>query len=284
MASQAPASTSFETGFRPKQNIPEEHKDWEWARRNVDWCISMSPIYWKNYDNKLYDRYNGIRKDEDYDHISKTYGVAFPAGKVKHVPLVKPLLNVLEGEYEQRPLNFTVKSEDTDAVNEKLDKMSNQLLDNILDLIRDKDIVISSELDRLEKYYKEDFQTSREISAHHALKYYINKHHLERKFKDNWVDRMITGKEYYQVVVNRIGEDPIYKDIRPGNLYYANNTEKWVRDCDWAVYPQRMSPTKILDTYGERMQEKIALPLKDGLISITEIRTSLIVIRMQIVS
>jgi len=249
-------TTTFEVGFRPKQNIPEEQKDWEWARRNVDWCIAMSPIYWKNYDNKLYDLYNGIRKDDDFEHITKTYGVEFPAGKLKHIPLVRPLLNVLEGEYEQRPLNFNVRSEDNDSVNEKLNQMANEMLDAILDVIRDKNIIVSSQMDKLEKYYKEDFQTSREIAAHHALKYYINKHHLERNFKDNWIDRMVTGKEYYQVIVNRIGEDPVYKDIRPGNLYYSNSNKKWVRDCDWAVYPQRMSPTQIIDMYGERMNPK----------------------------
>ena len=250
---QVPATTSFEVGFRPKQNIPEEQKDWIWARRNVDWCISMSPIYWKDFDNDLYDRYNGVMKDKDYDHITKTYGVEYPAGKIKNIPLVRPLLNVLEGEYEQRPLNFNIRSEDNDSVNMKLEQMSKGLLDAIVGLVRDKNITISTELDNLQKYYQEDFQTSREIAAHHALKYYINKHHLERNFKDSWVDRMVTGKEYYRVQVNRIGEDPIYEDIRPGQLYYANNNVKWVKNCDWAVYPRRMSPTSILDMYGERM-------------------------------
>ena len=261
---QAPGTTSLEVGFRPKQNIPEELKDLEWAQRNVDWCVSMSPIYWKNYDNHLYDLYNGVRKDEDYKHITETYGVEFPAGKIKHIPLVRPLLNVLEGEYEQRPLNFNVRSEDNDSVNMKLEKMSNNLLDSIVEMIRTEGgESVDIGMDNLEKYYKEDFQTNREIAAHHALKYYINKHHLERKLKENFVDKIITGKELYRVVINRIGEDPEFVTIRPGQLYWANNNVKWVKECDWAVYPVRMSPTQILDAYGERMNPNDRTKVED---------------------
>ena len=258
----APATASFEVGYRPKQNIPEEFKDREWAIRNVDWCIAMSPIYWKNYDNHLYDIYNGIYKDEDYNNITKTYGIEFPAGKIKHIPLVRPLLNVLEGEYEQRPINFQIRADDNDAINSKLEKLSNSLLDAIVQLIRSGENV-DVKMDTLEKYYKEDFKSELEISADHALQYYIKKHHLERKLKENFIDKMVTGREYYRVQVNRIGEDPVYTPIRPGQLYYSNTNVKWVKDTDWAVYPVRMSPTQILDFYGERMNREDRAKIED---------------------
>jgi len=245
--------TSLSTGYRPKQNIPEELKDREWAIRNVDWCISVSPIYWKNYDNHLYDIYNGVYTEDDYKLITEQYGVEFPAGKIKHIPLIRPLLNLLEGEYEERSLNFQVKAEDTDSINSKIEKMSFELLLDIVQLIKSGEN-IDVKMTSLEKYYKEDFQTETEIAAHHALHYYIKAHHLERYFKDNFVDRMITGKEYYRTQVNRIGEDPVYTAIRPGNLYYSNTNVKWVKECDWAVYPVKMSPTQVLDFYGERME------------------------------
>lgn len=242
----------FTTGYRPKQNIPESSKDKDWAIRNIDWCISLSPMRWQEKESHYYDIYNGVYHNSDYKAITEMYGIEFPAGKLKHIPLIRPLLNALEGEFEQRAFNFQVRAEDTDSVNSKLELMSNQLLDSITQAMKSGEN-LDVALDGLEKYYKEDFQTETEIASHHALKYYTSAHNLKRLAKENFIDKIITGKQYYRVEVNRIGEDPIFTPIRPGSLNFANNNERLVKNCDWAVYPTQMSPTQVLDSYGERM-------------------------------
>lgn len=244
--------SSLAVGNRPLQNIPENLKDILWAKRNVDWCISMSPIYNSREEQELYDRYNGLRSDEAFEHITKTFGIEFPAGKLKHIPLIRPLLNVLQGELEERPNTFIVRAEDTDSINMKLDQLSENLLDDITGVIRSGQPV-DIELGNLEKYYKTDFQTKLEIATDHALKSYISRHHLERKFFKNFTDKLITGREYYRVQVNRIGEDPIYTDIRPGTLFYPWDNKEWVKECDWAVHPVQMSPVQVLDAFGEKL-------------------------------
>lgn len=249
-------------GNRPKQNIPEAMKDIEWARRNVDWCISMSPIYNYRKESALYDRFNGLRDDAAFEHITKTYGVEFPAGKLKHIPLIKPLLNVLQGEVEERPLNFIVRSEDNDSINAKLEQISEQLLDSIVGVIRSGEAV-DVEMDNLEKYFKTNFQTELEIATDHALKAYMNKTHLERKFYEMFRDKLITGKEYYRVRTTRIGENPEFEVIKPGNLFYPWDNKKWVKECDWAVYPVQMSPTQILDAWGEKLDPDERRKLED---------------------
>jgi hypothetical protein len=244
---------SLSVGVRPKQNIPENLKDEEWAKRNVDWCVSMSPIFVNPPEADLYDRYNGVRSEEAFNHITNTFGIEFPAGKLKHIPLARPLLNVLQGEVEERPLNFIVRAEDTDAVNQKLEQISTQLLDTMVQLIRSGQ-PLDVQIDQIEKYYKTDFQTELEIGTHHALNAYINKHHLERKFFDCFRDKTITGREYYRVRINRIGEDPIFESIRPGHLYYPWDNKEWVKECDWCVYPMQMTPVQILDSFGEKLE------------------------------
>lgn len=254
---------SMSVGSKPKQNIPENQKDLEWAKRNIDWCISMSPIYTKTKEKQLYDRYNGIRDDSAFDHITKMFGIEFPAGKLKHIPLIKPLLNVLQGEVEERPLNFIVRSEDTDSINMKLEEISQQLLDSIVGIIRSGQPV-DVEMDSLEKYYKTNYQTELEIATDHALKAYVNKSHLERKFYEMFKDKLITGKEYYRVRTTRIGEDPVFETIKPGGLFYPWDNVKWVKECDWAVYPVQMSPTQILDSWGEKLSPDERKKLEDA--------------------
>jgi len=253
---------NYSAGYRPKQNIPESQKDREWGIRNIDWYISISNPQLDEKESHYYDIYNGVYNNDDYKHITEMYGVEFPAGKIKHIPLVRPLLNVLEGEFEERAFNFQVRAEDTDSVNAKLEKMSMGLLDSIAQAIK-SGASIDVEMNSLEKYYKEDFQTETEIASHHALKYYISAHNYKRLVKENFIDRIITGKECYRVHINRIGEDPIYTPIRPGNLNFANNNERLIKNCDWAVYPVQMSPTQVLDAYGERMTAEDRLKIED---------------------
>lgn len=253
---------TLRSGYRPKQNVPESQKTEHWGMENVDWCISMYPLTLHDKFKKLYNLYNGIRDEDKFKHIEETYGIEFPAGKVKHIPLIRPLLNVLIGEQQERPLTYTVRSEDNDSVNHKLDEISNRMLDELVRLIR-SDAPIDVALDELEKYYRENFQTKLEIASHNALQYFVQKHHLEQYFNDAFIDKIITGTQYYRIRVNRIGEDPLFETIRPGHLFYSNDAVKWVKECSWAVYPIRMSPTEILDVYGERMKSEEVKQLED---------------------
>ena len=254
--------SSLSVGNRPKQNIPEALKDILWAKRNIDWCISMSPIYNNKAEAQLYDRYNGLRNDDAFEHITKTFGIEFPAGKLKHIPLIRPLLNVLQGEMEERPMSFIVRAEDTDSINVKLEEISEQLLDNIVGVIRGGEKA-DIELDNLEKYFKADFQTELEIATHHALQAYVSKHHLERDLYKCFTDKLISGRQYYRVRTTRIGEDPLFEDIRPGNLFYPWDDKDWVKECDWAVYPRQMSPVQVLDAFGEKLDPDDRQKLED---------------------
>lgn len=240
---------------RPKQNIPESKKTENWAKNNVDWIISNMPSRFNNTkDAEYYNMYNGNRDDSQWEHITKTYGIEFPAGKLKHIPLVRPLINELHGEATQRELNFTVLSSDNDSVNSKLEQISNNMLKDILQMVIDGDDVDST-LGNIEKYYRQDFKTELEIAANHVLQDFILNNKLKNLFNENLLDKFITGRSYYMVEVNRIGEDPVYKPIKAGEIFYSNNNTKWVKDCDWAVHPTSMSVVEILDKWGEKIKE-----------------------------
>lgn len=242
--------------YKPKHNIPETQKGPDWIKQNANWIISVLPSRYNNMqDDRKYSLYNGVRDDDQYDHITKTYGVEFPAGKLKHIPLTRPLINELYGEARERQLNWTVMSADNDSISAKMEEVSGKLLVELINAVRDEEPV-NIKLDSIQKYYTEDFQSELEVSANHVMEDYILNNKLKNLFDEMMLDKFITGKEYYKVNVNRIGEDPIFEPIRPGQLFYANNNTKWVKDCDWAVYPSRMTPIEILDRWGDRMKEE----------------------------
>jgi hypothetical protein len=241
-------------GFKPKQNIPESDKTEEWAMENVDWCISMSPLFVNQKVEDWYSLYNGKRTQAQFDHITKTYGVEFPAGALKHIPLVRPLLNRLLSEAEERQFEFAATSTDSDSIEDKIKNVSGKLIKDILKIVaseEDPEMAIA----KLRSYYQEEYKSEMEIGVQHFLNQYIGKHRLERTLSDSFLDKIITGQQFYQVKVNRIGEDPRSKIIKTDQLFYADNDKKWVAECDWAVHPVPMTPTEVLDFFGERMKK-----------------------------
>lgn len=245
---------SFSYGFKPKQNIPESQKNEEWASENVDWCISMSPMWWRTKTDEFYNLYNGTRSEEQFEHLTKTYGIEFPAGKIKHIPLVRPLINRILSEAEERQFEFAAHSEDAESTESKIKNVSSQLLNQIISLIGSNEDVDKA-MEVLERYYREEYKSETEIGVQHFINQYMLKHRLDRKFAENFLDKMITGREYYRVHVNRTGEDPHYEVLKADELFYADNAVKWVNECDWAVRVKLLTPTEIIDTFGERMKE-----------------------------
>jgi hypothetical protein len=246
---------SFGFGFKPKQVIPETEKTEDWAKENIDWCISQTPIWWKQKTDDYYMLYNGQRSEDQFEHITKTYGIEFPAGKLKHVPLIRPLINRLLSEAEERIFEFTAHSEDDDSIEDKIKQVSSQIISEVFQLIRSQEDADKA-LDKMQRYYQSEWRSELEISVQRYLNQYMYKHRLDRSFSDNFLDKCITGQEFCRVKVNRIGEDPEYETIRAGELFYADNDVKWVSECDWAIRPKLLTPTEIMDKYGERMKPK----------------------------
>lgn len=244
---------SFSYGFKPKQNIPESQKTEDWANENIDWCISMSPLWWRQTTDEYYTLYNGERSTKQFEHITKTYGIEFPAGKLKHIPLIRPLITRMLSEAEERIFEFTAHSEDSDSIEDKIKNVSQQILKDIFKIMQSEDDA-NKAMDKVQRYYQEEFRSEMEIGVQHFLSQYMFKHRLERSFSEQFLDKAITGQEFYRVKVNRIGEDPEYRVIKPGQLFFADNNVKWVNECDWAIHPELMTPTEILDRFGERMK------------------------------
>lgn len=242
--------------MRPFQIIPESQKNNDWIAGTANWAISMSPFYRRTKEQKLYNRYNGKRDIDRFDHLSNTYGVEFPAGKVKHIPLIRPLLDRLYGQQQSRPWGNIVRSSDTDGQDKKTELLKDKILNDIIEAIKsDPDTSTDILLDKIEKYYKENFQTNFEIAAAHVLEDYRLKFGMDNLLWDSFLDKEITGRQYYHCRVNRVGEPPEVRNIRPGNLFYADNNVKWVKQCDWAVEPLRMSVSEIIDRWGDQLEK-----------------------------
>lgn len=240
-------------GFKPKRLLPESKKTASWAKEMADWCIANSNITYDPPQKRLYNMFNGERDLSQFNYITKTFGIEFPA-KIKHIPLIRPRLNRLIGEEQERVLEYDLISVDTNAINFKKEQMFQIALRAFMRLMTGE--IDEEEYMKTGKYLQREFKVNFEIGAHKALEEYIYAHRLHEKFADGFKDRLITGEENYRVRVDRIGEDPKFEVISPMDIYHSPNEVDWISECDWAVHVKRMSSTEIVDAYGEMMTDE----------------------------
>jgi hypothetical protein len=238
--------------YEPRQNIPETSKTYDWACRNVDRIISMCNLSANMAERNAYNRYNGTRDLSQFQHITATYGIDFPAGKLKHFPLIRPMVNKLASEQRSRPFDFSVRAEDAESIYDKLQQISDLLLMELMQVIMSGEDV-EAKMAKLQKQYQQDFSSELEKSSHFALQAYLARHQSHNLFNDGFLDKAITGREITRVTVTRPGEDPVLENIKPGTLWYGSNNVKWISQTDWAMHPSWMTAVEILDMYGEKM-------------------------------
>lgn len=246
-------------GYRPKQMIPETEKTAEWVMDNADYHISQFGTMRAPEDDLAYDLYSGKRDEAQFNVLTKTYGIDFPE-KVKHYPLVRPLLEQLVGEEWKRSLNFTVRTEDVDSLQEKDEERKNKILKAIgLEMqreVREGDGKFDKNMAKLEKYYMTEFRSQLEIGSHKVLKSLVTRMNLKDHFNEQFKDQIITGKEFYQVRVLKKGQDPYFKVLDPRNVRVnADDDVVWAKEASSAIIKERMSPIEVMDRYGSELKQ-----------------------------
>ena len=87
----------------PNQRIPQARKTKQWAIDTMEAYFSIAEdgrTYRKEELRKLYDYYNGVIHDDDYQYVVQPYGKArknFPS-KMRNYPLINRLLTYFSGK------------------------------------------------------------------------------------------------------------------------------------------------------------------------------------------
>ena len=110
----------------PRQKLAITKKDKKWKESCVEAFIDLSnsgsSYSAKKDDLKiLYDYYNGVIDEADYNYVLKPYGKSrknFPS-EMRNYPIIKPIIDLLLGEKSKRPLNYTVTVQNADSISQK---------------------------------------------------------------------------------------------------------------------------------------------------------------------
>ncbi len=259
----------------PKQRVPLSQKDEKWKKDCVDAFINLSKFgisERRAYLRSLYDYYNGVIDEEDYNYVLKPYGKTrknFPT-KLRNYPIIKPIIDLLLGEKSKRPLEYTVTVQNADAISQKEEQLQNLLLNNIRtqflnELIKQGQVEGEPQDVPLPKQIQEEFNRSyvdsRAIRGQHALNYIMNQQEIYDKFQKQFFHFLIAGECYSHKGVRR--NEPFYEVINPLDVDFDKDPDiDFVEDGDWAIIRKFSHASTIIDAYGEYLDDAQILELE----------------------
>jgi hypothetical protein len=259
----------------PKQRVPLSQKDEKWKKDCVDAFINLSKFgisERRAYLRSLYDYYNGVIDEEDYNYVLKPYGKTrknFPT-KLRNYPIIKPIIDLLLGEKSKRPLEYTVTVQNADAISQKEEQLQNLLLNNIRTqflnaLIQQGQVEGEQQEVPLPKQIQEEFNRSyvdsRAIRGQHALNYIMNQQEIYDKFQKQFFHFLIAGECYSHKGVRR--NEPFYEVINPLDVDFDKDPDiDFVEDGDWAIIRKFSHASTIVDAYGEFLTAEQILELE----------------------
>ena len=257
---------------KPLQKISQKKKyanDKEWFKDNVDFFASLSNLnidsfYDDRHDHKreLYDWYNNIIPERYFKYVNNKLNSSnseyrnFPA-KIRPYTLLRSNIDILLGEYRDKPFNYHVKVTNDDAVNlmekalhQDTVKMLHQMFINELNQYDSVDTGIPSEQvetpEEIETRYRMSYKDERAVQGQAALDYIVEETYMKEKLNDMYKHWSITGEAYSYKEVRH--DEVNYEVVSPLEFEFDNNA-KYVEDGEWCVRRYFMSLSQIIDKF-----------------------------------
>jgi hypothetical protein len=261
----------------PKQRIPLSQKNEAWQKSCVDAFINLSKFgisERRTYLKSLYDYYNGVIDEEDYNYVLKPYGKTrknFPS-KLRNYPIIKPVIDLLLGEKSKRPLEFTVTVQNSDSISIKEETLKQLMLTNIKakflsELAKQGQLPEGMEAEEppLPKQIQEEFNRSyvdsRAIRGQAALNYIMYFTEFYDKLQKQFFHFLVTGECYSHKGVRR--NEPFYEVINPLDVDFDKDPDiDFVEDGDWAILRKYAHASTIIDNLGDFLTDDQILQLE----------------------
>ena len=264
----------------PRQKLPLRQKTKDWREKCVEAFIDLSNAGIGHANRKddikiLYDYYNGVIDEADYNYVLKPYGKSrknFPS-EMRNYPIIKPIIDLLLGEKSKRPLNYTVTVQNSDSVSikeqAKVDAIYKNLQLHFLQSVQNQGLDVGADPEQeieLPKHIAEMFEMSyvdnRAVLGQQALNYIMQDQEVYDKIQKAWFHYLVSGEVYTHRGV-RNGE-PFYEVLNPIDVDYDLDPDlEFVEDGDWALVRKYVHPSTAIDHYYESLTEQQVMELEE---------------------
>jgi|19_taG_2_1085344.scaffolds.fasta_scaffold01376_4 hypothetical protein len=264
----------------PRQKLSASKKTKKWGEECVEAFIDLSDSgsgYSHRKDNLkiLYDYYNGVIDEADYNYVLKPYGKNrknFPS-EMRNYPIIKPIIDLLLGEKSKRPLNYTVTVQNADSISIKENAKSEIIFKNLQQHFiqavqaQGQDMGANSEQEiqlpeHISSMFEDSYVDNRAILGQQSLNYIFQEQEVYDKIQKAWFHYLVSGEIYTRRGV--INSEPFYEVLNPLDVDYDLDPDlEFVEDGDWALVRKYSHASTIIDTYYESLSEQQILELEE---------------------
>ena len=263
---------------RQKLSITKKNKEWRegCVEAYIDLSSSGSGFSQRRTELRdLYDYYNGIIDDADYNYVLKPYGKSrknFPS-QMRNYPIIKPIIDLLLGEKSKRPLNYTVTVQNSDSVSIKEDAKSELIFKNLQQHFmqsvqnQGQEMGVDPEQEiQLPKHIADMFESSyvdnRAILGQKSMNYIMQEQEVYDKIQKGWFHYLVSGEVYTHRGVR--SSEPFYDILNPIDVDYDLDPDlEFVEDGDWALVRKYSHASTIIDHYYEDLTDAQILELEE---------------------
>ncbi len=221
-------------------------------------------------DNRIfYDAYNNRLPDSYFRYVvnplnsSNSEYTNWPA-RLRPYSIIRPNIDLLEGEYEKRPFAFTVKVHNSDQVNFMQDEQYNAVLANLqqqfVNAMTQRGMQTGQPIQEVEPpekvtaKYSSNYRDQRAIMGDAALDIIIDEQQLEEKFKRLFRDWLIAGEVFTYKGIK--GHRMVHERVSPLDIDYDKSPDtEYIEDGQWAVRRMYLTPSDVSDLFYEELKE-----------------------------
>jgi len=218
-------------------------------------------IFYEAYNNRLPDSY--FRYVVNPLNSSNADYTNWPA-RLRPYTIIRPNIDLLEGEYEKRPFAFAVKVHNADAANHMQDAVYKEVLQTLqqqlINALNEKGVDTgqpSQPVETPEKVKQKtlsNYRDQRAIMGEAALDIIIDRQRLEEKFKRLFHDWMIAGECF--TYKGLIGDKMIYEVVSPLDIDYDKSPDtEYIEDGQWATRRMYLTPADVFDRFYSELKE-----------------------------
>lgn len=262
--------TSGEINFSRLSSMSET-KNKDWYKYWVDKYISAYIFKTESVEEKLYKKYRGIRKSDELNYITNILGTenTLPVPDIPHVPLIRPFIDHLVSVNSLRPAVYNIKYGDKDAIKQKNKEAVENVVQQIMRLLQqsmqkleknpEQEQQVQAELE--EKINKEvekihDFKTIQESVAGRLLDLAQEKLRFREKIRLAFLDKCVTGKQYYRCRLERKGELPEFEIINPTDIAFSAENVDYLNQCQFVTHRKLMTYDDVINKYGHLLTKE----------------------------
>ena len=272
----------------PRQKLSITKKNKKWGEECVEAFINLSNSGTSHSHKKdelkiLYDYYNGVIDEADYNYVLKPYGKArknFPS-EMRNYPIIKPIIDLLLGEKSKRPLNYTVTVQNSDSIsvkeNAKAELIFKNLQQHFMQAVQEQGQDMGQDPnqevqlpDHIASMFDSTYVDQRAVLGQQALNYIMQEQEVYDKVQKAWFHYLVTGECYTQRGVRN--REPFYEVLNPLDVDYDLDPDlEFVEDGDWALVRKYVHASSVVDAYYDSLSEQQILELEEPRHSETDI-------------